>query len=80
MERPSATLERPAEPPADDARPTADDIEPVANETLDRVITGIVTAVPFLALGAICWQVWATCSTGATSPCSGSCTCRPGSG
>jgi stearoyl-CoA desaturase (Delta-9 desaturase) len=39
--------------------PAADDIEPVAHETRDRIITGIVTAVPFIGLGLVCWQVWA---------------------
>ena len=33
--------------------PTADDIEPVKHETLDRIATGTVTIIPFLALGAI---------------------------
>jgi stearoyl-CoA desaturase (delta-9 desaturase) len=35
------------------------EIQPVLHETRDRIITGIVTAVPFLALGVVCWQVWA---------------------
>jgi stearoyl-CoA desaturase (Delta-9 desaturase) len=35
-----------------------DDIEPVLNETRDRIATGIVTAVPILALGFVAWQVW----------------------
>jgi stearoyl-CoA desaturase (delta-9 desaturase) len=39
--------------------PGPDDVQPVANETRDRIITGIVTVVPFLALGVVCWQVWA---------------------
>jgi stearoyl-CoA desaturase (delta-9 desaturase) len=39
--------------------PGADDIQPVAHETRDRIITGIVTAVPFIGLGLVCWQVWA---------------------
>jgi stearoyl-CoA desaturase (Delta-9 desaturase) len=34
------------------------EIEPVANETRDRVITGTVTAVPFLALLVVAWQLW----------------------
>ena len=33
-------------------------MEPVANETRDRIITGLVTAVPFLALGFVAWQSW----------------------
>ena len=39
--------------------PSADDVEPVLHETRDRIITGIVTGVPFLALGVVGWQVWA---------------------
>jgi stearoyl-CoA desaturase (Delta-9 desaturase) len=35
-----------------------DDVEPVQNETADRIATGIVTAVPVLALGFVVWQVW----------------------
>jgi stearoyl-CoA desaturase (delta-9 desaturase) len=37
-----------------------DDIEPVAHETRDRIITAIVTIVPFVGLGVVCWQVWAS--------------------
>jgi stearoyl-CoA desaturase (Delta-9 desaturase) len=40
--------------------PGPDDIEPVAHETRDRIITGTVTVVPFLALGLVAWQVWAS--------------------
>jgi stearoyl-CoA desaturase (Delta-9 desaturase) len=36
----------------------ADAVQPVANETLDRVITGLVTVVPFVLLGLAGWQVW----------------------
>jgi stearoyl-CoA desaturase (delta-9 desaturase) len=39
--------------------PTAEDVEPVLHETRDRLITGTVTVVPFLALGIVGWQVWA---------------------
>ena len=35
------------------------DVQPVLNETRDRIITGIVTIAPFLALGVACWQTWA---------------------
>ena len=35
------------------------DVQPVLNETRDRIITGVVTVVPFLALGVACWQTWA---------------------
>jgi stearoyl-CoA desaturase (delta-9 desaturase) len=40
-------------------QPAADDIEPVAHETLHRIMTGTVTAVPFIGLGVAGWQVWA---------------------
>jgi len=40
------------------SKPLASDIQPVENETRDRIITGLVTAVPFLALGLAAWQVW----------------------
>ena len=42
------------EPPG----PTADDIQPVKNETADRIATGTITALPFIALGIVCWQLW----------------------
>ncbi|MGH2783106.1 MAG: acyl-CoA desaturase [Thermoleophilaceae bacterium] len=35
-----------------------DDVEPALHETRDRIITGIVTAAPVLALGFVAWQVW----------------------
>ncbi len=38
--------------------PTADDVQAVANETRDRIITGIITLVPFAGLGLVCWQLW----------------------
>jgi stearoyl-CoA desaturase (delta-9 desaturase) len=38
--------------------PGRDDIQPVANETLDRIATGTITAVPVLALGFVAWQLW----------------------
>jgi stearoyl-CoA desaturase (Delta-9 desaturase) len=41
------------------SEPTEDDVEPVLHETRDRVMTGTVTVVPFLALGVVGWQVWA---------------------
>jgi stearoyl-CoA desaturase (delta-9 desaturase) len=44
---------------AERSRPGADDVEPVAHESRDRIITGIVTAVPVLALGLVVWQAWA---------------------
>ena len=35
------------------------DVEPVLHERRDRIITGVVTALPFAALAAVCWQAWA---------------------
>jgi stearoyl-CoA desaturase (delta-9 desaturase) len=32
--------------------------QPVEHETTDRVITGLVTAIPFLLLAVAAWQVW----------------------
>jgi stearoyl-CoA desaturase (delta-9 desaturase) len=40
------------------AAPGPDDVEPVANETRDRIITGTVTVLPFLAVGAAGWLAW----------------------
>jgi stearoyl-CoA desaturase (delta-9 desaturase) len=39
-------------------RPIAGDVEPVEHETRDRIITGIVTAVPFVALAFAAQQCW----------------------
>jgi len=39
-------------------RPTAEDVQPCTNETRDRIITGIITVGPVLALGLAGWQVW----------------------
>jgi stearoyl-CoA desaturase (delta-9 desaturase) len=38
--------------------PLPSDIQPVENETLDRIITGLVTLIPFVALVFAGWQVW----------------------
>jgi stearoyl-CoA desaturase (delta-9 desaturase) len=38
--------------------PLPSDIQPVAHETLDRVITGLATVIPFVALGLAGWQLW----------------------
>src|SRR5262249_5616809 len=35
-----------------------DDAQPVANETVDRIATGLVTALPVLALFVVAWQLW----------------------
>jgi stearoyl-CoA desaturase (delta-9 desaturase) len=34
------------------------DVEPTTHETRDRIITAIVTVVPFLGLALACWQAW----------------------
>jgi stearoyl-CoA desaturase (delta-9 desaturase) len=39
-------------------QPLRDDVQPVANETRDRIITGLITVLPFLALGFVAWQLW----------------------
>lgn len=33
-------------------------VQPAAHETLDRIVTGLVTVVPFVLLGLAGWQVW----------------------
>jgi stearoyl-CoA desaturase (Delta-9 desaturase) len=40
------------------AAPTVDDIQPVENEKLDRFLTGAITAIPFVALFVVGWQLW----------------------
>jgi stearoyl-CoA desaturase (delta-9 desaturase) len=40
------------------AGPGPGDVQPVAHESLDRTITGLVTALPMLALGAAVWLSW----------------------
>jgi stearoyl-CoA desaturase (delta-9 desaturase) len=47
-----------AAPVAPEPGPRPGDIQPVANETRDRIITGLVTVVPFIALFIAAWQVW----------------------
>jgi stearoyl-CoA desaturase (Delta-9 desaturase) len=37
----------------------AGDVQPVAHENLDRFLTGVVTVVPFLAIGFAVHQAWA---------------------
>src|SRR4051812_1326742 len=36
----------------------ADDVEPVAHETRDRIITGLVTALPIVGIFLVGWQLW----------------------
>jgi stearoyl-CoA desaturase (Delta-9 desaturase) len=52
--------------PAEPARPAptrpraslADAVQPAEHETRDRIITGLLTVVPFLLLGFVAWQLW----------------------
>jgi stearoyl-CoA desaturase (Delta-9 desaturase) len=44
--------------PDSGSRPARDDVQPTSHETLDRTLTGIVTVVPFVGLGAAGWQMW----------------------
>jgi stearoyl-CoA desaturase (Delta-9 desaturase) len=39
-------------------RPVRSEVEPVAHEIRDRVITGIVTVIPFIGLAVAFWQSW----------------------
>ncbi len=39
-------------------RASSELVQPAEHETTDRIITGLVTAVPFLLLGVAAWQVW----------------------
>jgi stearoyl-CoA desaturase (Delta-9 desaturase) len=36
----------------------ADAVQPAEHETRDRIITGLLTVVPFLLLGFVAWQLW----------------------
>jgi stearoyl-CoA desaturase (Delta-9 desaturase) len=47
-----------AQPVANETRDAIGEVQPVANETRDRIITGTVTALPFLALIVVGWQLW----------------------
>ena len=40
------------------AMPGPADIQPTAHETLDRTLTGLVTALPMVALGVAVWRSW----------------------
>jgi len=39
-------------------RPSPDDVQACENEALDRFLTGLVTALPIMALGIVVWQTW----------------------
>jgi len=45
--------------PATSLSATTGDVEPIQHETRDRIITGAITILPFVALGVAGWQVWA---------------------
>jgi stearoyl-CoA desaturase (delta-9 desaturase) len=38
--------------------PGPNDVQPVANEMLDRVLTGLITVGPIVALFLVAWQLW----------------------
>jgi stearoyl-CoA desaturase (delta-9 desaturase) len=40
------------------SQPGPEDVQPPANEALDRILTGIVTVVPFVGVGLAGWQMW----------------------
>jgi stearoyl-CoA desaturase (Delta-9 desaturase) len=42
----------------EDVRADPGEVQPVAHETVDRIATGTITVLPFIALGIVCWQVW----------------------
>jgi stearoyl-CoA desaturase (Delta-9 desaturase) len=42
----------------DEVRADPGEVQPVAHETADRIATGTITVLPFIALGIVCWQVW----------------------
>ena len=52
-----ADQRRAVSPPAALPRSLADAIQPVAHETRDRIITGLLTVIPFLMLGFVVWQL-----------------------
>jgi len=55
---PGPITKRPEAPPKPVRGAPADAVEQAAHETTDRVITGLVTAVPFVLLGLAAWQTW----------------------
>ncbi len=42
----------------DEGRADPGEVQPVLHETADRIATGTITALPFIALGIVCWQLW----------------------
>jgi stearoyl-CoA desaturase (Delta-9 desaturase) len=47
-----------ADVPAAADGPTAADVQPVNFETLARLLTGLITVGPMVALGVVAWQLW----------------------
>jgi stearoyl-CoA desaturase (Delta-9 desaturase) len=43
---------------SNEVRTDPGEVQPVKHETADRIATGTITALPFIALGIVCWQVW----------------------
>jgi stearoyl-CoA desaturase (Delta-9 desaturase) len=54
------TTTQPTRPAASENGSPREDIQPASHETLDRVITGMVTLIPFLMVGFAAWRVWNT--------------------
>jgi stearoyl-CoA desaturase (delta-9 desaturase) len=56
----TSSVQDPSSTSADEtARPhRRDDVEPVAHERRDRIITGLMTVLPMLALGVAGWRAW----------------------
>src|SRR5258708_2268730 len=45
-------------PPMEAHEITLEDIEPVENQSIHRLITGLITLLPFVGLGVAIWQTW----------------------
>src|SRR5215211_8056208 len=54
---PSTASAKPGKPASPRRKPLADAVQPVEHETRDRIITGLLTVVPFLMLGFVIWQL-----------------------
>jgi stearoyl-CoA desaturase (delta-9 desaturase) len=51
------TTETPSKSTRRVPKPLAEAIQPVEHETRDRIITGLLTVIPFLMLGFVVWQL-----------------------
>jgi stearoyl-CoA desaturase (Delta-9 desaturase) len=47
-----------ASPAATTRKALAQAVQPIEHETRDRIITGLLTVIPFLMLGFVVWQLW----------------------